>query len=242
MSPDTIIPLPWNPQSFNRYTYVLNNPLKYVDPSGRIVSIAGIGDINNLSLEDWAYLMQMTPEARNKVLAVLEGYNVVQKEAPTETKILEGSDKTYTIWWGDSQLPSSFNVDTRDITISTQADSYYIQYQILGNVYDAADASFFPDLSDFPTSDQAIIAYDYAAVAGDVTSFASFFSPGVGAFGYWSSNVAAVNGFLETWNRYNTGRASGWDLVVSGTTTVLGFIPYFGLGASGFQLWWDIYH
>ena len=34
ISPDTIVPSPLNPQSLNRYTYVLNNPLKYTDPTG----------------------------------------------------------------------------------------------------------------------------------------------------------------------------------------------------------------
>jgi RHS repeat-associated protein len=34
ISPDTIIPDPANPQSFNRYSYCLGNPLKLVDPSG----------------------------------------------------------------------------------------------------------------------------------------------------------------------------------------------------------------
>ena len=31
---DTIVPSPANPQSLNRYSYVLNSPLKYTDPSG----------------------------------------------------------------------------------------------------------------------------------------------------------------------------------------------------------------
>jgi RHS repeat-associated protein len=35
ISSDTIIPNPSNPQSFNRYSYCLNNPLKYTDPSGQ---------------------------------------------------------------------------------------------------------------------------------------------------------------------------------------------------------------
>jgi len=35
ISPDIIVPDPANPQSFNRYSYCLNNPLKYVDPSGQ---------------------------------------------------------------------------------------------------------------------------------------------------------------------------------------------------------------
>ena len=34
ISPDTIVPNPINPQAFNRYSYTLNNPLKYTDPSG----------------------------------------------------------------------------------------------------------------------------------------------------------------------------------------------------------------
>jgi hypothetical protein len=34
ISPDSIVPQPGNPQSLNRYSYVLNNPLKYTDPSG----------------------------------------------------------------------------------------------------------------------------------------------------------------------------------------------------------------
>jgi len=34
IQPDTIVSDPTDPQSYNRYAYVRNNPLKYVDPSG----------------------------------------------------------------------------------------------------------------------------------------------------------------------------------------------------------------
>lgn len=34
ISPDTIVPDPANPQSFNRYSYVNNQPINYNDPSG----------------------------------------------------------------------------------------------------------------------------------------------------------------------------------------------------------------
>ncbi|MHB1356509.1 MAG: RHS repeat-associated core domain-containing protein [Anaerolineae bacterium] len=34
---DTIVPEPGNPQSLNRYSYALNNPLKYTDPTGHMV-------------------------------------------------------------------------------------------------------------------------------------------------------------------------------------------------------------
>ncbi len=41
VSPDSIVPQPANPQSLNRYAYVLNNPLRFVDPSGMAECAAG---------------------------------------------------------------------------------------------------------------------------------------------------------------------------------------------------------
>lgn len=38
-SPDNYVQMPDNSQSFNRYSYCLNNPLKYTDPSGEIFGI-----------------------------------------------------------------------------------------------------------------------------------------------------------------------------------------------------------
>ena len=37
IQPDTIVPQPGNPQSLNRYSYCLNNPVKYTDPTGHTV-------------------------------------------------------------------------------------------------------------------------------------------------------------------------------------------------------------
>ena len=39
LSPDPYIQDPDNPQNFNRYSYCLNNPLKYTDPSGKFVVV-----------------------------------------------------------------------------------------------------------------------------------------------------------------------------------------------------------
>jgi hypothetical protein len=33
---DTVVPDPADPQSLNRYSYVLNNALRYSDPTGRL--------------------------------------------------------------------------------------------------------------------------------------------------------------------------------------------------------------
>ena len=54
LSPDNYITNPRNPQAYNRYTYCLNNPLKYTDPSGNYVIIddiiaAAIGGVINLA-------------------------------------------------------------------------------------------------------------------------------------------------------------------------------------------------
>jgi RHS repeat-associated protein len=40
ISADTIVPDPKNPQTLNRYAYSLNNPVKYIDPSGHTVKSA----------------------------------------------------------------------------------------------------------------------------------------------------------------------------------------------------------
>jgi len=41
ISADSIVPQPFNPQSLNRFSYALNNPLKYNDPTGHTSACAG---------------------------------------------------------------------------------------------------------------------------------------------------------------------------------------------------------
>ena len=53
LSPDPYVQSPTNPQNYNRYSYCLNNPLKYTDPDGEfwhIVIGAAVGGVINLAV------------------------------------------------------------------------------------------------------------------------------------------------------------------------------------------------
>ena len=58
LSPDTLVPDPANPQTFNRYTYINNNPLNGTDPTGHVIEtlwdVANVGmDIASLGYNLW---------------------------------------------------------------------------------------------------------------------------------------------------------------------------------------------
>ncbi len=53
ISADPTIQFPYNQQSYNRYSYVLNNPLKYTDPSG--YSATGAWDQKEWEQGDWRF-------------------------------------------------------------------------------------------------------------------------------------------------------------------------------------------
>jgi len=52
---DTIVPNPANPQSLNRYSYTLGNPLRYTDPSGHRCEEPELGDPPNVQFHDFSY-------------------------------------------------------------------------------------------------------------------------------------------------------------------------------------------
>jgi RHS repeat-associated protein len=71
ISPDTIVPDPFNPQSLNRYSYCLNNPLIYVDPSGLTTSTITFPWGEKVVYTDYT----MTYDVRYSYYNKINGYN-----------------------------------------------------------------------------------------------------------------------------------------------------------------------
>jgi RHS repeat-associated protein len=116
ISPDSIIQNPANPQTFNRYTYALNNPLRYIDPSGNIVEINGA---NVDVFYDWAaYGMGWMPTPNIVALLssnLFQAYDVVRGFDPVMTQALENNqEKVVTVQFGvtgdagGKTLPNSY--------------------------------------------------------------------------------------------------------------------------------------
>jgi RHS repeat-associated protein len=96
ISPDTIVPDPANPQSFNRYSYCLNNPLKYLDPSGHVVYIKGY-DVESLynSMENFFYGMPNQGIIDAIISPEFQAYNTFRSDYSAVAGVFESSDLKY---------------------------------------------------------------------------------------------------------------------------------------------------
>jgi len=80
--PDTIVPAPGNPQALNRYSYVLNNPLRYTDPTGMFSEDEIMG---YLGVSTWDDVLAMFGEGG--VMAGAWGFLEVLRQAQLGTPI-----------------------------------------------------------------------------------------------------------------------------------------------------------
>jgi RHS repeat-associated protein len=90
ISADTIVPNPANPQAFNRYSYCLNNPLKYIDPSGH-------GEIGTMQIGDEKYTVM---EENGQYYVVGEDGNL-SGYYESEEALMEAAGGYYVQQFGD---------------------------------------------------------------------------------------------------------------------------------------------
>jgi RHS repeat-associated protein len=100
ISADPIIPRPWDPQSFNRYSYCYNNPLKYIDPSGYFVRIGewNVTGIRAMQQSDIDYYLPSEFWEEFSDVVNSEEYQVYQELRRDEPGDMEEKENSDTIW------------------------------------------------------------------------------------------------------------------------------------------------
>ena len=91
-SADTIVPDPTNPQQFNRFAYVLNNPIRLIDPSGHCSEGTDYIDVDCwLAYNDFIEYLQ----SNNLLDAYLEKYGYTINDIKGWNKRRLESNKSY---------------------------------------------------------------------------------------------------------------------------------------------------
>ena len=114
LSADTVVPQPGNPQALNRYSYVLNNPLKYTDPGGNLPEASVSG-------EPVRYEPRTDPSAFDLAWAWL------LEQCPTQIIFDEGHSLTRDLMRdkGVNEARDQFYHKLRAGTLTNGTDDYY---------------------------------------------------------------------------------------------------------------------
>jgi RHS repeat-associated protein len=131
ISADTVVPNPANPQSFNRFSYCMNNPLKYTDPSGNIVEING-WDVQMLDkaleLGDYMMLLNIAPVVISPEFQAYSAFRSSSTKATIMAESMERDSAHQIIIESDSDSDISHWAETvpngNDFTITLRAEMF----------------------------------------------------------------------------------------------------------------------
>ena len=131
IQPDSIVPEPGNPQALNRYSYVVNNPLRYIDPTGHAYDAGG----------DYTALFFEPPEQApySPYVSVAEGWMSIiwwafeigpdtLEFGPNSSlgqNVQHGSlfDEKARTPWAESGYPTSFELRANDLYLDVRDSS-----------------------------------------------------------------------------------------------------------------------
>jgi RHS repeat-associated protein len=130
ISADTIVPNSANPQSLNRYSYCLNNPLKYVDPSGHVVEFAN-EDVAMFCIE-YGISSEYTDQLIQQWSELRCAWYELGQVADGLTDALENDPTVITIQWND--LPANYGGDTSGNIMSFNSNRTWITESLASTI------------------------------------------------------------------------------------------------------------
>ncbi len=255
---DTIVPNPANPQDLNRYAYVRNNPLRYIDPTGyltedQIMTHFGVETWEEVlaffeaggELEGrWGWLEVLREVELGDKVQVLEGWSAWAWNEETGTP---GSVNDFTIFAGtfvdrDGQLfvQSGENLVPANV-VGLRGNAYYTAHHSRASGYYGgrqiyAERKYYHLRFDPGRVDWVDVGLGVLSASSDVglataVTSASTGNPVgavVGVHLYGFGQAASVVSPIKTYSEWQRGEATTVDLGVEVVTSVGGMVPVIG--------------
>ena len=161
ISPDTVVPSEMNPQTLNRYSYVINNPLKYGDPSGRF-----------LVMEDGGGSARIDDPATPEVIHVTSGLILLSAWAFELPAGPEG-DADISVGWQEQGASLLLDAEILAMNFNPNLERDYVAFQAIPI---DATMTYYPQtgIGEFSliveNSAPRSFLYDPKIVAGDETA------------------------------------------------------------------------
>jgi|694.fasta_scaffold00269_22 RHS repeat-associated protein len=172
LQPDKIIQEPGNLQNHNRYSYVMNNPLKYTDPSG--YRATGPGNSGLPPEHNWNHYVHLKPPVLYvdgiRIESWQGGYAFWQSGARGGSAIGVGTKQNFGVWTGMGPGHKGYSVSgglmldyiNTSKTLGHDGNGFYVQLQYKGvgsNGYSQYVNPFYGSVSYHKPDYAAYISY-----------------------------------------------------------------------------------